>query len=60
MGRAINMENELERAIGKLTILENRFYILEECLEEIIETIAPLVEKKSETKTKKSNKKWYS
>lgn len=57
MGRAINMENELERAVGKLTILENRFHILEDCLEEILETIAPLVEKKSETKTKKSNKK---
>ena len=57
MGRAIHMENELERLVGKVSILENRINLLEECLEELINKVDPLFKDKNEKKAKKSNKK---
>jgi|TARA_R100001530_G_scaffold6929_1_gene7817 hypothetical protein len=57
MGRAIHMEQEIERMVGKISIIENKLGLLEECLEELINRIDPLFEDKNEKKAKKSNKK---
>ena len=58
MGRAIKMENELERVIGKTFLLENRIELIEDCLDEILDRLEPLIkEEKNEKKAKKSNKK---
>ena len=58
MGRAISMENELERVSGQLTIIQNRITLMEDCIEELIKRITPLMEEKPvEKKAKKSNKK---
>ena len=57
MGRAIQMENELEKVVGRVTILQSRMNLLEDCLEELINKVDPLFDKKNEKKTKKPNKK---
>ena len=57
MGRAIHMEQEIEKLVGKVSIIENRLNLLEECLEELISRVDPLFKDKDEKKTKKSNKK---
>ena len=58
MGRAISMENELERVVGQMAVIQNRISLMEDCMEELIKRVAPIIEEKPvEKKAKKSNKK---
>lgn len=56
MGRAIAMENELEKLVQQVAIMQNRMSLLEECMEELI-NMSKIEEKPVEKKAKKSNKK---
>ena len=58
MGRAITMENEQERIVAQIAVIENRMRLMEDCMEELLNRITPLMEEKPvEKKAKKSNKK---